>query len=334
MSTYRFRGGARLVTWLIKEEAESGLALVQYSKASAPIAANDNVHTFERETAVDVDDETPGKPSIEYLHETKPTLEYIQEQCELSKGVIGVYGNVTVIGELVFDSNPVRREQARASGLMVSYKTVKRDGKDVYVAPKVETLKPRGGRTKKRIVKVPRADAVTVPTISTKRKLGYLELRGVPVEHRPVSVRAAPIGMPERPPAESQSPEDEEAMARAIKNARVLAAAYANTPVLPPVQKCPPAIARGALWLGGVVGAKQTSSRGAIPLAQQYEKPELPEAEARVIEEALSNATFTDIGSRLGYKGRYADRAGKHAFLRAISALVANYNGQQKEKAA
>ncbi|WP_457302703.1 hypothetical protein [Phyllobacterium sp. P5_D12] len=204
----------------------------------------------------------------------------------------------------------------------------------MYVAPKVETLKPRGGKTKKRIVRLALPNAVTVPTLSTKRKLGYLELRGVPVEHRPVSVRAAPIGMPVRPPVESQSPEDEEAMARAFTNAKVLAEAYANTKKLPPVQKCPPAIARGALWLGGVVGAKQTSSRGAIPLVQQYEKLELPEAEARVLEEALSNATFTDIGIRLGYKGRYADKAGKHAFLRAISVLVANDNGQQKEKAA
>lgn len=334
MTTYRYRGGTRLITWLVQKDPDAALALYRYGKVPySPEAANDNVHTFERETGIDIDEETPGKPSIEFLHETKPTIEYMREECERS-GVVVVDGCRTTIGELVFDCNPVRREQAGASGLMVSYKTVKRNGEDVPVAPKVETLKPRGGKTQKRVVYAPKPDMVTVPTERTRRKLGYLDLRGVPVEHRPAAIRHAPIGMPDKPKMESQSPEDELAMARAIKNAKMLAAAYANTPVLPPVQKCPTAIARGSVWLGGLVGAKGNSSKGAIPLAQRYERPELSEATARVLEDALSNETFATIGIRLGYNGRYADKAGKRAFLDAVASLVANDNGQLQEKAA
>ncbi|SDP46872.1 hypothetical protein SAMN05428967_2256 [Phyllobacterium sp. YR620] len=323
MSTYRFRGGARLVTWLLKQDPEAGYLLRQYGRP-----ANDNDQTFEQET--DVDGETPAKPSIEYLHSIKPDADYMVSQMYRTRATNTVprkralknskpsvwiayeylqqpRSSSAVIGDLVF-----------RAGVLVQYATTA-SGKPIE--PKVETDKPRGGKTAKRIVKLPVPNAERNP-----RKLGYLDLRGVPIEHRAVAVRAAPIGMHNRPPAESRTPEDEAVMARAIVNAKVLADAYANTTVLPPVQKCPPAIAKGAVWLGGMVGAKQTTSRGAIPLAQQYERPELPEADARILEEALSNSTFTDIGTRLGYKGRYADKAGKHAFLRAVSALVANDN--------
>ncbi|EJN04484.1 hypothetical protein [Phyllobacterium sp. YR531] len=320
MTAYRYRGGARLVTWLLKLDPDAGTVLRQYGKPS-----NDNHQTFERET--DVDGETPANPSIEYLHSIKPEADYMVSQMYRTRATNTVprkralrnskpsawvayeylqqpRSDTAVIGDLVF-----------RAGVLVQYATTA-SGRPIE--PKIEANKPRGGKTAKRIVKLPSSDAERNP-----RKLGYLELRGVPVEHRAVAVRAAPVGMPNTPPAESHSPEDEAAMARALVNARVLAAAYANTRVLPAVQKLPTVIAKGAVWLGGVVNSKQTSSRGAIPLVQQYEKPELPEAEARILEEALSNATFADIGTRLGYKGRYADRAGKHAFLRAVDTLMA-----------
>ncbi|UXN61571.1 hypothetical protein [Phyllobacterium zundukense] len=333
MSTYRFRGGARLVTWLLKQDPKAGYVLRQYGKP-----ANDNHQTLERET--DIDGNTPLKPSIEYLHETKPKPDDMVSQAYRTRATNTVErrrqlksskpstwialehgdqpateGRTTRVGDLVFSSNPIRREHGRASGLMVSYQTDKA-GKPV--APEVKTKKPRGGKTQKRVVKL--------PTVGERnpRKLGYLDLRGVDRsdEYRvPVSFRGGAHVAASR--TDSAIDADNEL---AVWRDRI--AAF-------PVTKCPPGIAyQGAIWLGGVVRAKQTSSRGAIPLAQQYEKPELPEAEARVLEEALSNSTFTDIGTRLGYKGRYADKAGKHAFLRAVSVLVANDNGQEKEKAA
>ncbi|MBN8245240.1 hypothetical protein JF546_19670 [Nitratireductor aquimarinus] len=78
---------------------------------------------------------------------------------------------------------------------------------------------------------------------------------------------------------------------------------------------CAPAIAQGAFFLGaaGGLGGNRTVNRGD---ARRVEEPELPEIPDRVfvtIETMLARADLAGIGKALGYRGGYADRAGRRA---------------------
>lgn len=90
-------------------------------------------------------------------------------------------------------------------------------------------------------------------------------------------------------------------------------------------------IAKGAEFLGGVVGSSGTSSKGAI----MWEAPERPKGEVLcIVEEIASGATLKAIGERMGLKGGHGIRtAGSEIIHAAIALKVANDN-QRKNIAA
>lgn len=99
-----------------------------------------------------------------------------------------------------------------------------------------------------------------------------------------------------------------------------------------PATMCPPAIAKGAEFLGGVVGLSGTSSSGAV---DPFDAPEKPKGEAwRIVEEVAAGATLSEIGVRIGYTGVRPDRAGSIALLDAARALIAANDNVQKKIAA
>jgi len=95
-----------------------------------------------------------------------------------------------------------------------------------------------------------------------------------------------------------------------------------------PATKYPPAIAKGADFLGGVVQSSGTSSKGAL----MWEAPEIKKGEAkRVIEEVAARGTLQSIGEIVCGNAE----AGKEALLNAARILVAaNENKIQKKRAA
>lgn len=95
-----------------------------------------------------------------------------------------------------------------------------------------------------------------------------------------------------------------------------------------PATKCPPAIAKGAEFLGGVVQSSGTASSGAL----MWEGPEAKVGEARkVIEEVAARGTLQSIGESLG--GGIEE--GKAALVEAARFLVAaNDNKRKKMRAA
>ncbi|QND51525.1 hypothetical protein HB779_06130 [Phyllobacterium sp. 628] len=334
----RYRGGTRLLKWLIKRDAEAGLALHAYGKISPAAAANDNepspMSWIDGQERDDVEPTGSGRQELhaEYLHEIKPSTDSmvseayrtwatntVQRKRELKNSKPftwralqyreqpHVNGYITRIGNMLFNSNPLRTGE----GLMTEYERNKRGDP---VAPKVECHKPRGGKRAKRIVNVPNAD-------HTARKAGYLDLRGTALNPRHVN---------ERPVLPDMLDRTEDCAAAVVELSK-----WKDQVASFPVTRCPTGIAKNAKWIGGVVGTKQTASKAAIPESHKIDKPELPNDITETLEYALSGETFSDLGARLGYKGRYADKAGKRAFLNAIDTLVAaNNNGRLKENAA
>lgn len=97
--------------------------------------------------------------------------------------------------------------------------------------------------------------------------------------------------------------------------------------------RCPPAIAKGAEFLSGVVGLSGTSSSGAMG---PFETSERPKGEAwQVVEEVAAGATLKDLGVAYGYAASNASRDGTRVLLDAAKALVAaNENNREKKAAA
>lgn len=95
-----------------------------------------------------------------------------------------------------------------------------------------------------------------------------------------------------------------------------------------PATKCPPAIAQGAEFLGGIVQSSGTASSGAV----MWEAPEAPIGEARlIIEEVAARGTLQSIGEIVCGNAK----AGKEALLNAARILVAaNDNKSRKRRTA
>lgn len=85
-----------------------------------------------------------------------------------------------------------------------------------------------------------------------------------------------------------------------------------------PATRHPTAIARGARFIAGISAAKQTASAPA-PTWQEREVKPL----GAVLDEVASRGGLADIGTRLGYRGGSADRAGGKALLAEGRSLVA-----------
>lgn len=99
-----------------------------------------------------------------------------------------------------------------------------------------------------------------------------------------------------------------------------------------PATKCPSAIAKGAQFIGGISGRSQTASTGTIGKVEEL--PPLDQKTAMVLEEVAARGSLEKIGLKLGYRGGYADRAGKRALLEAGKTLVAKNENNEKKIAA
>lgn len=85
--------------------------------------------------------------------------------------------------------------------------------------------------------------------------------------------------------------------------------------------RCPPAIAKGAEFLGGVVGLSGTSSSGAVNMG---DLPPRQKGEVlQIIEYIAAGATLKEIGERMGYRGGYTFRAAAEAIVDAARVLIA-----------
>lgn len=76
-------------------------------------------------------------------------------------------------------------------------------------------------------------------------------------------------------------------------------------------------IAKGARFISGIVGASETASSP----APTWQEPAGTLGD--VLDEVAARGTLQSIGVRLGYRGGYADRAGKRALLAEASRLLA-----------
>ncbi|MEY9629862.1 hypothetical protein [Sinorhizobium fredii] len=93
--------------------------------------------------------------------------------------------------------------------------------------------------------------------------------------------------------------------------------------------KCETAVAKGAVFLGGVSRPSGNSSSG----AQAWEAPEVRQGEvASIVEEVAARGTLKSIGLRLGYSDAYADRAGKAALIEAAKTLAAANDNKKVER--
>ncbi len=208
-------------------------------------------------------------------------------------------GDTGLLAGMTFYLRPKVRRGVEG-GMMLSYT----DADGNVRRPAYAANKPRGGkrphRTKAAVQAYLDRPAAAASPLRTE---GY---------QRPMS------GAPALPAMYDPLPGVEEARA-------VLAEAYANDNT-PAVTKCPPAIAKGARFIAGIVGAKQTASVPAPAWHEPEAKPLSP-----VIEEVAARGNLTSIGRLLGYRGGYADRAGKRALLAEAKKMVtANDNAMKK----
>lgn len=221
-------------------------------------------------------------------------------------------GDTITLGGLTFYVRPATR-RGREGGLLVSY--VDSDGRPRK--PSYRAAKPRGGKR---------------PLRTVAAAAEYLDLKPTPPSpmaaeglRRPLSEE--PALMPLYTPLLRKKPDALDSRGRfGVEEGRALLRRLEEAGGLPPVTICPPAIARGARFMGGLVAANGV----AIPPAPNWEPREVKPLPA-VLEEVGARGTLADIGVRLGYRGGYADRAGGKALLKAGRALVAaNDNAERK----
>jgi hypothetical protein len=106
--------------------------------------------------------------------------------------------------------------------------------------------------------------------------------------------------------------------------------AFADLPF--PATMCPPAIAKGAEFLGGVVGLSGTSSSGAVNMG---DLPPRQKGEVlRIVDAIASGATLKEIGERMGFNGGYKFRAAGEAIVDAAKVLIAANDNNRKKIAA
>lgn len=211
-------------------------------------------------------------------------------------------------------------------GLLVSYTDA--NGKEQR--PSYTTSKPRGGKRPHRTnaaIAAYLAKPAAIP--SPLRVDGY---------QRPLS--GEPVLMPMLTPLHRRAPDksmnicgqiDREGR-YGVAEARADLVAFGVDGSVPfealpfPATRCPTAIARGARFIAGISGAKQTAS---VP-APSWQTP-ATKALSPVLEEVAARGNLESIGAALGYRGGSRDRAGGKALLAAGRALVAaNDNAPQR----
>ncbi|RWE35002.1 hypothetical protein [Mesorhizobium sp.] len=212
--------------------------------------------------------------------------------------------HVTALGDLTFYTRPGAR-RGFDGGLLVTYI----DAHGTLQKPFYRAAKPRGGKKPHRTKEAAQA-YLNLP----RAVAGPMDAQ---TYQRPMS------GEPALPPM--LIPTEACAASKAE-----LAAAYANTPVLPPVTYCPTGLPwKGLRFIAGISGRSQTASPGVIGKVEESARQDA--SVEKIIEEVAARGTLQSIGTRLGYNIGYADRAGGKALLEAGKAIMAaNDTNRQK----
>lgn len=238
--------------------------------------------------------------------------------------------HVVTIGGLTFYNRPETR-RGREGGLLLSY--VDDSGK--VRRPAYRASKPRGGKRPLR-----------------HNPQGYLNLpAAIPCPLTVGGLRTPmsgePVLMPMLTPQHRRAPGafmdwqtgkiDEEGR-YGVEEGRALLRSFGVDGSVPfedlpfPATRGQTAIAKGAQFVGGISGRSQTASTGTIGKVE--EAPPLDQKTAIVLEEVAARGSLEKIGLKLGYRGGYADRAGKRALLEAGKTLVAMNENNEKKIAA
>ncbi len=315
MSRYRFRGGYPLLKKLIKKDPAQAWSMMQAISHSPIVAVNDNYRSNAWKGS---DDYEPAQSSFEplhaeFIHDVKPTINQMladalrirvtrkadgkvvksgwkhrERENDTDLGVdfiTRVEGDEQFIGDMVFSTHPSRHRPA--GGLMVRYGSTRR-GKTLE--PQIRATKPRGG---------------SLPERSKLAIESMLALRGV------TEIRTYVTGADSLPDMFDPTP-------ASIEAKEVLANAMANTGQMPPITKCPTAIAKGAFFFGGIKKPKPTAVTP-VDIWDRME-PDLDTLTAKakvVVDEVGNRGNYRSLGLRFGYQGGYADRAGKRILLEA-----------------
>lgn len=200
--------------------------------------------------------------------------------------------HVVTIGGLTFYTRPKAR-RGHEGGMLLSYVD---DGGKVQ-QPAYKAIKPRGGKRPLR-----------------DNPAGYLALPGA----TPSPLHAEPYrrpfsGEPTLPPM--YDPQSGVEANRAVLRSFGVDGSVPFEDLPFPATRCPTAIAKGAQFIGGISGRSQTASTATIGKVEEQEP--LDQKTATVVEEVGSRGTLERIGLKLGYRGGYADRAGKREIGRA-----------------
>lgn len=219
----------------------------------------------------------------------------------------GTDTHVLTLGDLTFYTRPGARRSADG-GMLVSYT----DAHGATQRPYYRTTKPRGGKRPHRTKEAAQA---------------YLDL--------PCAVAAPMDAQPYQRPMSGEPalpPMLDPTVACAAAKTE-LAAAYANTPVLPLVTYCGPGLPwKGLRFIAGISGRSQTASAGVIGKVE--ESARLDANVEKIVDEVAARGTLQSIGARLGYRGGSRDRAGGKALLAAGRALVAENDNSERKVAA
>ncbi|MGN6487249.1 MAG: hypothetical protein ACTHLT_05430 [Devosia sp.] len=355
-----FRGGHPALKWLINTDAEAGLAVQRrinqsgtetYTRPVAAIATGDDSEAAEIPDdpltlgeLVEEAQDGPDEVAIEVLHEDRPAERDL----------------LTAIGWKEWPTTSRRsapvgwsmRAPARQAGMSCSWaqtdgstmrpahdvdRTARLHGLTYYLRPGARRGKPGGmliaftgaGRKPQRpafMAEKPRGGKRAHR--SPAGVASYLALAGrypsplaVETFRRPMSGKPA-IGDYYAPlPSVAEA-------GRLLKELGVDGSvSFENLP-LGTRDTRPAKPARGARFLAGMVGSKETAKVA----APAWQEPRAPLSD--VLDEVAARGTLKSIGARLGYREGYADRAGKRALLAEARAMLAANDNDRVELAA
>lgn len=346
------------LSWLIKHDPDAALAVFHrlrdeyYAYGIEPQANGhdprernaDDAETHDApdteltgETMTEAAQDGPDEVWPEMLHEVKPDLhEMLRSAGGTAWPWCGVRrkrrGKITWIGEpwaYTFADRPtvIGNDMVSLKGLTFYTRPGARPGFDggMLVSytndagrpqrPALKATKPRGGKRPHR-----------------PDPAGYLALPGAVASPLAATGLQRPLsGEPALAPMFDPQAGTQEA--RAILKELGIDGSVSFDRLPFPAKKLADGIAKNARFIGGMSGRCQTASHGTIGNWEPAEP--LSGVSAQVVEEVANRGTLASIGIKLGYRGGYADRAGKRALLEAGKALVAaNQNNIPKKDAA
>lgn len=303
---HRFRRGYPLLQTVLKDNPGGALSLLRAISRSDRQVINEAAIATHWAGSDDHEPEGPAAEplSSEFIHDIRPSINLMMAdvlRVRVTRTIDGKYIRSNklrsddqqriLLADMVFSTHP--HAHRPAGGLMVSYGT---DGKGKPKLPVVKAERPRGGYSNKR-------DEAAISS--------YLSLHGFKAEQTYVT---APKILPDML---DKTPD-------AVIAQRNLDEWTASTRHMPAVQYCPPAIAKGALFLGGI---KKPKKGVQCPRdVHDRDEPDLAllSPMARHVLDAVANrSNLKRLGLSLGYSENYADRAAKRILEAMTSEVVA-----------